>query len=202
MTAKKIRGLSAIHMLGLLALGGIAALLIFGESDNQKRERMEKEMRPQNISELSSKIVGIAEDKKNSATEIILQQSEVWNEESVLFSLASEANKIAKGIQADFKDIKTSTVRFAMQVPLVDKFGNETMTRVIAVNFRTSDLYKINYAQGFELQQLLNLSESVWYVDPISHKLVSAFCNSEPGKYAGEFCRREKNGQGARRRSI
>jgi hypothetical protein len=150
--------------------------------------------RPQQISDLSGKIVVVAEDEKTDATEIVIQQTKVWNEEAVLFSLASEANTIAKGLQTNFKEIKPRTIRFTMQVPLVDKFGNETMTRVIAINFRTSDIYKINYAQGFELQQLLNLSESVWYVAPISHRLVFAFCKSEPGQYAAEFCRREKKG--------
>lgn len=40
MSHMKIRGLSAIHVLGILVVGSIVALLMFGETDSQKRERL------------------------------------------------------------------------------------------------------------------------------------------------------------------
>lgn len=38
--SRRERGFSVIHALGLLVFGGIVALLIFGETDSQKRERL------------------------------------------------------------------------------------------------------------------------------------------------------------------
>jgi len=198
MTRQKSKGLSAIHVLGILVFGGIAALLIFGETDSQKRAKQAQDTakHPTDISGLSNKIIGIAQDEKHDATEIILRQSSVWNEESVVFVLASEANDISKGIQQNFKSIKTPTIRFTIEIPLVDKFGNSSSTRVMSINYKTSDIYTINYTQGFEPQQFLDLYESAWYVDQIAHKLVNSFCISEVGKSAMEFCRRERLGRG------
>jgi hypothetical protein len=155
--------------------------------------------RPKNIYDLSNKIVGVSTEPEGEVTEIILQQSNIWNEEMVVFALASEANRIAKEIQSHFKEIKTSKIRFTIQIPLVDKFGNSSLNRVISINYRMADIYRINYARGFEPQQFLNLYESAWYIDPIGHKLVFAFCNSEPGKYAAVFCRKERLGQGEKK---
>jgi hypothetical protein len=40
MPSRNQRGLTIIHILGLLVFGGIVALFVFGETDSQKRERM------------------------------------------------------------------------------------------------------------------------------------------------------------------
>lgn|SRR5574337_90245 len=202
------KGLSVIHWAGVVVIGGIAWLLLFGTRDDGTTgvgrlasadvavERPNPKT-PKDIAGLSNEIVGVVVDQRGEATEIILQKTRIWNDESVIFALASEANNIARGIQEHFKELKTPKIRFTIQMPLVDKFGNSFMTRVITINFRTSDLYKINYAHGFELQQFLNLYEGAWYVHPVAHNLVYAFCKSEPGQYATEFCRRERLGQGA-----
>lgn len=43
MKTKKSGRLSAIHVLGILVFSGIAALFIFGESDSEKLEKLEKQ---------------------------------------------------------------------------------------------------------------------------------------------------------------
>lgn len=43
MTQSKMRGLSAVHVLGILVVAGVVALFTFAESDSEKRARLEKE---------------------------------------------------------------------------------------------------------------------------------------------------------------
>jgi hypothetical protein len=63
---------------------------------------------------------------------------------------------------------------------------------VLALNFRTAELYKINFAgDAFTPWHLLNLSESAWYVHPVGKTAVVSFCRSEQGNYAAVFCKRE-----------
>lgn len=60
-TKEKSKGLSAIHILGILVFGGIAAILIFGESDSKKRDRLENEYqitRMEKISNLAKQYYG------------------------------------------------------------------------------------------------------------------------------------------------
>lgn len=61
MAIEKANGLSAIHVLGILVVVGIAALFIFGESDSNMRNRIEKEeqiLRMSKISKLAENYYG------------------------------------------------------------------------------------------------------------------------------------------------
>jgi hypothetical protein len=46
-------GLTAIHILGIIAFGGIVLFLIFAETDTQKRERIEKELQTSRMAKLN-----------------------------------------------------------------------------------------------------------------------------------------------------
>ena len=50
MSTNKLNNLSAIHLFGIIIFLGIAALLIFGETDKQRRDRLDK---PEQVSRMA-----------------------------------------------------------------------------------------------------------------------------------------------------
>lgn len=169
----------------------LTALVLVACSDDPEPSAVPPQ--PKTIADLHQSIVGVLTDAKTDALEILLEQKSVWNEEGAMHRFASDANAIASGIQKNFKTLKVKTIRFTAKVPMTDKYGNTAAERVLALNFRTADLYKINFDGGnFTPQQLLDLSESVWYVHPAAARtMVSSYCAGSAGQYAATFCNRE-----------
>lgn len=113
---------------------------------------------PTSIQQLHKDIVAVHPGDKDEATEIIIARKTVWNEASVVFSLADIALEVVAGMQGNGLMPASERIRFTIAVPFQDQYGNTKSERVIAATFLKEDLAKINVSnKHFLPQHLLNM---------------------------------------------
>lgn len=154
--------------------------------------KREKAQLPVHITQLHKNITSAHVVAADDATEIVFKYKSIWNSESVLFGLASDAQNVMHGMIKYKLVPKSQRIRFTVEIPLVDKYGKEKFERVVSVTYLTRELIKVNYENdNFLPQMMLDLYEKVWRIHPIADQLIHDYCRADIAKYGEIFCRQE-----------
>lgn len=157
-----------------------------------KREQ-EKALSPVNITQLDNSISSTYIVAADDATEIVLTYKSIWKSEAVLFGLADDSKKIMKGMVRYNLVPKNQRIRFTVEIPLIDSYGNERLERVVSITYLTSELIKVNYENdNFLPQMMLDLYEKIWRIHPLADRLIHDYCYAEIAKYGDVFCSQER----------
>lgn len=143
------------------------------------------------IADLSDKIVVVDEHADGGATlEIVLDHPPTYMA-NILTDLGRNAVVISRGLQRHFPGLLFEKVRFVAQRNAQGIEGVMLSERVVAIEFDSVRLMRLDLEPNFPFQKLLNMSSRLILGGLQDEVVVRAFCADKVSEKAAAFCLRE-----------